>query len=323
MRAEVHAVYEPPQVGAIDTVTLLKDPTNEHVERVADMLGLMRVGWAITAGARDFPGLSSAELAAACRFQQLTRINNSPMSRFVSVLVQPKEDGTVEPTMWQATDQAVALHRDRILQKPRKPDFCAVRVADKNNKEDFVAPVIYKGQESEEVDVAFLQVDGTVTVQAGQAGFLQRTTFPTRLFLGKDPSINELRNELRRHQGLAWPELLSDFNLLVFLAGLPELKDDMQLICNAVANGTSLNADVEAKLQGYMPSGGGGGVSTGSVPGMNFGGGSSAPVPAAGGGGNAELKAQLLAMGCDEQAIATVIAAGVTDIEAATAILFG
>ena len=276
---------------------------------------------------------------------QLTRINNSPMSRFVSVLVQPKvnlqsfkhppssviawllccqEDGSVEPTMWQATDQAVALHRDRIFQKPQKPDFCAVRVADKNNKEDFVAPVIYKGQESDEVDVAFLQVDGTVTVQAGQAGFLQRTSFPTRLFLGKDPSINELRNELRRHQGLAWPELLSDFNLLVFLAGLPELKDDMQLICNAVANGTSLNADVEAKLQGYMPGGGGGGGG-GGVPGMNFGGGApaSAPAPAAGGGSNAELKAQLLAMGCDEQAIATVIAAGVTDIEAATAILFG
>ena len=71
-------------MGAIETVTLLKDPTNEHVERVADMLGLMRVGWAITAGARDFPGLSSAELAAACRFQQVLptqrlHLGSSPM----------------------------------------------------------------------------------------------------------------------------------------------------------------------------------------------------------------------------------------------------
>ena len=124
IRAEVQAVYEPPQMGSVETVTLLQDPTNEHVERVARMLGMIRVGWAITGGARDFKGLSSGELAAACRFQQVTRINNSPMSRFVTVLMQPQEDGTVEPTMWQATDQAVALHRDKILQKPNKAEFC-------------------------------------------------------------------------------------------------------------------------------------------------------------------------------------------------------
>ena len=201
VRAEVQALYEPPQMGSIDTVSLLPDPTNEHVERVARMLGLMRVGWGITGPARDFKGLSSSELAAACRFQQMTRIANSPMSRFVTVLIQPQEDGTVEPSMWQATDQAVALHRDNILQKPNKPDFCSVRVADKNNVEDFVSPVIYKGAESKEIDVAFLQVDGTCTVDVDSQAMFSRNTFPTRLFLGKDPTMSELKNEFRRYQG--------------------------------------------------------------------------------------------------------------------------
>ena len=45
-----------------------------------------------------------------------------------------------------------------------------MRVADKNNVEDFVSPVIYKGQESSEIDVAFLQVDGTVTVDLAESG---------------------------------------------------------------------------------------------------------------------------------------------------------
>jgi len=322
--AEVHAIYEPPQMGGIDSVTLLPDPTNEHVERVAHMLGLIRVGWAITAPGRGFTGLSSSELAAACRFQQMTRIADSPMSRFVTVLLQPNEDASVEPVMWQATDQAVALHRDNILQKPCKPDFCKVRVADKTNNEDFVAPVIYKGNESEEIDVAFLQINGTVTANSGAStGFLKRNTFPTRLFLGKDPTVSELKNEFRRYQGTPWVELLADFNLLVFLGGLQELKDDMQGICTAVVMGVPLEESVQKKLEQYMPSGGGGG---GSVPGMNFGGSSApaiAPAPSSGGGGgNAELRAQLLAMGCDEAAISTVIAAGVTDLESAMSILF-
>jgi len=294
------------------------------VERVAHMLGFMRVGWGITAAGREFKGLSSSELAAASRFQQTTRIADSPMSRFVTLLIQPNADGTVEPSMWQATDQAVALHRDNILEKPCKLDFCKVRVADKNNNEDFVAPVIYKGHESSEIDVAFLQVDGTATVTQGQTGFLLRNTFPTRLFLGKDPAVNELKNEFRRYQGTPWHELLADFNLLVFLAGLPELKDDMQAICNAVKDGTPVDDAVGAKLQGYMPSAGGGGAA-GMNFGGDFGGGGNfgAAPPSSSGGGNAELKAQLLAMGCDEQAIATVIAAGVTDVDAAIAILFG
>ena len=46
----------------------------------------------------------------------------------------------------------------------------SVRVADKKNVEDFVSPVIYKGQESAEIDVAFLQVDGTVTVDLAESG---------------------------------------------------------------------------------------------------------------------------------------------------------
>jgi len=328
VRAEVYALYEPPQMGDFEGVNLLPDPTNEHVERVAHMLGLCRVGWATTATGRDFVGLSSSEVAAAARFQQVTRVENSPLSRFATVLLMPSEDGAVEPTLWQVTDQCVALHRDNILQTPEKPDFCKVRVADKSNVEDFVAPVIYKGHESEEIDVAFLQVRGTVT--QGGSGMFKRNTFPTRLFLQKDPTMAELKNELRRYEGqLPWPELLSDFNLLVFLAGLPQLKDSMQDICNCVTNDAQLDSAVISQLQGLSGGGGGGGSSAAGMNFADFGGFGGAPAAGGaasssnGGSGTDELRAQLMAMGCDEDAVNTVIAAGVTDIEGATAILFG
>ena len=43
--------------------------------------------------------------------------------------VDLQADGTVEPSMWQATDQAVALHRDNILEKPCKAGiFCACAI---------------------------------------------------------------------------------------------------------------------------------------------------------------------------------------------------
>eukprot|EP00656_Telonema_subtile_P019492 TRINITY_DN2072_c0_g1_i2.p1 TRINITY_DN2072_c0_g1~~TRINITY_DN2072_c0_g1_i2.p1 ORF type:complete len:575 (+),score=152.59 TRINITY_DN2072_c0_g1_i2:82-1806(+) len=269
-KAVVHALYEPPQQGQVESFTILPDPTNEHAERVARMLGLCRVGWALTAGGRTktdspepFKRLSASELAAAAHFQEKTQLRNNgrltPISRFVSLLVQPDSDSTapgmaasVEPLAFQATDQAVALHRDKILERPHKLDFCSVRKP--VNSDDFVAPVIYQGVDVHEVDVDFLQLDITVTVSDGSGSgcLFARNTFPTRLFLKREASINELKNEFRRYSHLAAHEMLSDFNLLVFLASLESLKDHMQSICDCVRTSQPLSATAIAALQPYM-----------------------------------------------------------------------
>jgi len=48
VRAIIEAVYEPPQTGDINSVQLLSDPFEPHLERIAESLGFERIGWIIT-----------------------------------------------------------------------------------------------------------------------------------------------------------------------------------------------------------------------------------------------------------------------------------
>lgn len=322
-KAVVHALYEPPQSAQIEGFTILPDPTNEQVERVARMLGLCRVGWTFTSPGRTksdsdepFKRLSSSEVAVASHFQEKTQIHHNgqltPVSRFVTLMVQPDVESSapgmaanVEPLAFQVTDLAVALHRDNILELPHKLDFCAVRHP--SSPEDFVAPVIYRGNDVQEIDVDFLQLDVPVTVQAEAVGMFLRNTFPTRLFLKRDPSINELKGEFRRYGHLPPHEMLSDFNLLVFLASLEALRDDMQAICDCVRLKQPLSESALSKLQPYMNSGGAGSVGA-AVAAPAF----SAPAPAPqSSAGGSEAESTLMAMGYSrEQAQFALDAAG-------------
>ncbi|KAJ8959763.1 hypothetical protein NQ314_006192 [Rhamnusium bicolor] len=48
IRANVVAIYEPPQESSRDSVRLLSDEREEIVEHIANSLGLRRVGWIFT-----------------------------------------------------------------------------------------------------------------------------------------------------------------------------------------------------------------------------------------------------------------------------------
>lgn len=48
IRAEVCAIYEPPQESSTNSLRLLNDPYQEVTDKIADALGLQKVGWIIT-----------------------------------------------------------------------------------------------------------------------------------------------------------------------------------------------------------------------------------------------------------------------------------
>eukprot|EP00658_Telonema_sp_P-2_P040374 TRINITY_DN2887_c0_g1_i3.p3 TRINITY_DN2887_c0_g1~~TRINITY_DN2887_c0_g1_i3.p3 ORF type:complete len:242 (-),score=61.28 TRINITY_DN2887_c0_g1_i3:196-921(-) len=227
----------------------------------------------------------------------------------------PGQLANVEPLAFQVTDQAVALHRDLILERPHKLDFCSVRQP--SDPDDFVAPVIYSGNDVMEIDVDFLQLDLTVSVEPEAKSLFLRSTFPTRLFLKRDPTVNELKNEFRRYGHLSAHELLSDFNLLVFLASLENLKDEMQSICDCVRLGSPLQETALVKLKPYMGSASGSGAGL-SVP---FTAAAPAPAASAPGAGSSEGLEVLMSMGySSEQAKFALDAAG-GDVNSAVNIL--
>ncbi len=93
IRAQVHAIYEPPQEGLPAGVRFLRDPNEKVVHELAARLKLEPVGWIITTLHREgakYGGkvfMSSAEIRQAARFQNRYK-NEDGHSRFVTVVLE-------------------------------------------------------------------------------------------------------------------------------------------------------------------------------------------------------------------------------------------
>lgn len=63
IRAEVAAIYEPPQIGTQNSLELLEDPKAEVVDEIAAKLGLRKVGWILQTSSQKTPGRVPSDIA--------------------------------------------------------------------------------------------------------------------------------------------------------------------------------------------------------------------------------------------------------------------
>ena len=122
VRANVHALYEPPQENAKDFVRFLKDPHEKVIHQLALKLGLEVVGWIVTTLERKgdkYGGpvfMSGLEVQQAARFQNRYK-DQFGYSKFVTIVMEHAD--TVEPHAYQVSDLAVCLERDGVFAKVR------------------------------------------------------------------------------------------------------------------------------------------------------------------------------------------------------------
>lgn len=135
IKANVVAIYEPPQISGSDSVELLEDPQYEIVKELAKDLGLVCVGWIFTdliakdmhdgtveyiRGA-DTYFLSAHECIQAGRYQ-----NQHPNpcslsyegyfgSKFGTVCVTGDKENTIHMEGYQVSNQCMALVRDNCM----------------------------------------------------------------------------------------------------------------------------------------------------------------------------------------------------------------
>lgn len=64
IRATVTAIYEPPQVGAEDSVQLLEDPHKARVDEAAAAIGLQEVGWVFTDLVQTAEGIQTTRMTS-------------------------------------------------------------------------------------------------------------------------------------------------------------------------------------------------------------------------------------------------------------------
>jgi nuclear protein localization family protein 4 len=150
IRAVVEAIYEPKQIGDHDSVQPLDDKNDYIVDAISNALTLEFIGWMFTTINTDKEVLMcSYDIKKAAIYQEQYKVKHSSgnwVSKFITVMVKPKEDGNVGVECCMVSDSFQALVRDGIIGDCVDKAIIPIRKAEKNE----VLPDIF--QESKKVE---------------------------------------------------------------------------------------------------------------------------------------------------------------------------
>uniref|UniRef100_A0A6P7FF04 Nuclear protein localization protein 4 homolog n=1 Tax=Diabrotica virgifera virgifera TaxID=50390 RepID=A0A6P7FF04_DIAVI len=256
IKANVVAIYEPPQESSKDSIHLLPDDREEIVEQMAASLGLRRVGWIFTdLLAKDVQTgtvkyirnidshlFSSQECIMAGHYQNMypnpTRYASKGTfgSKFVTVCVTGDKTNQVHMEGYQVSNQCMALVRDNCLLPTKDcPELGYVR---ESSDKQYVPDVYYKEKDSygnevsrlaRPLPVEYLLLD----VPASTPVSPQRTfnidpnkqPFPVenRLVEGHIQDFNALSTYLSQFAFNEFFTAINDFHLLLYISTMEML----------------------------------------------------------------------------------------------------
>uniref|UniRef100_A0A9J7YXV9 Nuclear protein localization protein 4 homolog n=1 Tax=Cyprinus carpio carpio TaxID=630221 RepID=A0A9J7YXV9_CYPCA len=261
IRAEVAAIYEPPQIGTQNSLELIEDPKAEAVEEIAAKLGLRKVSlfsmpfknWGL-----DSYFLSAEECITAGHFQNqhANACRLSPDghfgSKFVTVVATGGPDNQVHFEGYQVSNQCMALVRDECLLPCR--DVPELGYAKESSTEQYIPDVFYKDKDKFGNDITYLArplpveyliIDITTTFPKDPVfTFSSTLRFPieNRDALGETQDFHSLATYLSQcfSSSSSFLDIVSDFHLLLFLVTneVMPLQDSIGLLLDAVKTST-------------------------------------------------------------------------------------
>ncbi|KAF2978586.1 hypothetical protein EK904_004429 [Melospiza melodia maxima] len=216
IRAEVAAIYEPPQIGTQNSLEILEDPKAEVVDEIAAKLGLRKVGWIFTdlvsedtrkgtvrySRNKDTYFLSAEECITAGNFQNqqpnICRLSPDGHfgSKFVTVVATGGPDNQVHFEGYQVSNQCMALVRDECLLPCR--DAPELGYAKESSSEQYVPDVFYKD----------IDKFGNEITQLARP-------LPVEYLIIDD--FHSLATYLSQNTSSIFLDIISDFHLLLFL----------------------------------------------------------------------------------------------------------
>ncbi|EHB08021.1 Nuclear protein localization protein 4-like protein [Heterocephalus glaber] len=267
IRAEVAAIYEPPQIGTQNSLELLEDPKAEVVDEIAAKLGLRKVGWIFTdlisedtrkgtvrySQNKDTYFLCSEECITAGDFQNkhpnICRLSSDGHfgSKFVTAVATGGPDNQVHFEGFQVSSQCMALVRDECL-LPCK-DAPELGYAKESSSEQYVPDVFHKDidksgneitQLARPLPVVYLIIDITTTFPKDPVYTfsISQNPFPIENWdvLGETQDFHSLATYLSQNTSFVFLDTISDFHLLLFLVTneVMPLQDSISLLLEAV-----------------------------------------------------------------------------------------
>ncbi len=253
IRAQVHALYEPPQQPIPGGVQFGKDDKERWVHEVGKRLGLEAVGWVVAVPARQggdkYGGkilLSGAEVEQAARFQ-LRYAGTTGYSRFVTLLLEHAQQ--VEPVAFQVADMAVALEKEKaFVAADTDPYFLATK---RVKAGEMTSTIIYKDRPlrgGEEFLPDELLVKVIVSAPRGSQTVFRHCEYP-----GGRAGENEMvvKGWMDEWKDEEYEERLNDFNLLVQLCKVVG-EDIVYGICDALKEKRRLSPDLRSQLDSAL-----------------------------------------------------------------------
>ncbi|KXZ49382.1 hypothetical protein GPECTOR_21g608 [Gonium pectorale] len=231
---KVDFIYEPPQEGTVDKLSMQRHtPEEAQVDLLAQLLGYRKVGFifcqsvkAQKAAAEGDYIINTDELISMAAMQD--EIGEHCATALVTLVEEPETGPQVHFEAFQCSDLAVRLVREGWVH-PRDPVDGVSRMV--NPKEpDAKQPVMLNGKDTDEVDNDFFLCPVRIMDHEGRLS----TSFPVENRL-MPQGKTELREHLKRLGSRPYVERLADFHLLLWLAKQPHLDaHDMALLCEAV-----------------------------------------------------------------------------------------
>jgi nuclear protein localization family protein 4 len=136
VRAVVEAIYEPPQFGDANSVEPKEDKDRNLVDRIAAALTMECIGWIFTSISTEKDVcLTSFDVRKAARFQQMYLTSHETgykVSKFITVIVKPKENNECDIECYMVSDLCQALERDGVFDEPKSKSEMMVRKPKKN-----------------------------------------------------------------------------------------------------------------------------------------------------------------------------------------------
>lgn len=196
------------------------------VEEIAKLLGLQKVGWIFGHPPRDDDVvLTAAEVIMAAELQ-LEAAEGVEETPFITIKVGQGKDGNVGVEAFQVSQQCMAMVAEEALEISTKPGVCQIN-------ETFTA--IQEGKESKTIDNNFFLTVVPI-VQHTSEVFVSQFPRINRDLDDRMPSKDEMKRQLSKSGTSGWTfvDLLSDFNLLIYMTEFLDINSDFPKICQSV-----------------------------------------------------------------------------------------
>lgn len=271
IKANVLAIYEPPQESSANFVKLIMPDKNESIiENVANKLGLKRIGWIFTdlisqdstkGTVKHFRNvnnyfLTAQECVMAGYFQtiypNICKLSNDGYfgSKFVTVIVTGDKNNQIHMEGYQVSNQCMALVRDQCLIPTKDaPELAFVK---ETTKEQYVPDVFFteKDKFNNEIKqiarllpIEYLLIDVPVSTPLEQKYTFnpnnEKKSFPieNRAIQGHLQdfiSLSEYLSQFKKEDEFLIA--IKDFHLLVYLSTMDMIafKNDLDNLLKAI-----------------------------------------------------------------------------------------